>query len=159
MGNTIFGRANEIKILDRLLNSNKPEFLAIYGRRRVGKTYLIHEYFKDKGVYFCVTGSANSNKKLQLRKFYRELLNIFPNLNDLKEPKDWDEALYALKEAITKIDVTKKVIIFFDELPWLASNRSGFLPALEFFWNQYLSHLNNVILIVCGSAANWIIKK
>ena len=69
MSNTIFGRANEIKILDRLLNSNKPEFLAIYGRRRVGKTYLIHEYFKNKGVYFCVTGSANSNKKLQLGKF------------------------------------------------------------------------------------------
>lgn len=159
MSHTIFGRASEIKILDRLLNSNKPEFLAIYGRRRVGKTYLIHEYFKDKGVYFSVTGSANSNKKLQLRKFYRELLNIFPNLVDLKEFKDWDEALYALKEAIIKIDITKKVIIFFDELPWLASNRSGFLQALEYIWNQYLSHLNNVVLIVCGSAANWIIKK
>ena len=159
MNNIIFGRSNEIKILDRLFNSKKPEFLAIYGRRRVGKTYLIHEYFKNKGVYFCVTGSANSNKKLQLRKFYRELLNMFPNLAKLKEPKDWDEALYALKEAIIKINTTKKVIIFFDELPWLASNRSGFLPALEYTWNQYLSHLNNVILIVCGSAANWIIKK
>ncbi len=159
MSNTIIGRSDEIKILDRLLNSNKPEFLAIYGRRRVGKTYLIHEYFKDKGVYFCVTGSANSNKRLQLRKFYREFLNTFPISNDPKEPKDWDEALYALKEAIIKIDTTKKVIIFFDELPWLASNRSGFLQALEYIWNQYLSHLNNVVLIVCGSAANWIIKK
>lgn len=159
MSNTIFGRSNEIKILDRLFNSNKPEFLAIYGRRRVGKTYLIHEYFKDKGVYFSVTGSANSNKKLQLRKFYRELLNRFPDIENPKEPRDWDEALYALKEAIIKIETTKKVIIFFDELPWLASNRSGFLQALEYIWNQYLSHLNNVILIVCGSAANWIIKK
>jgi AAA+ ATPase superfamily predicted ATPase len=159
MGNTIFGRGNEIKILEQLLNSPKPEFLAIYGRRRVGKTYLIHEYFKDKGLYFCVTGSMNSNKKLQLRKFYRELLNIFPDLRDLKEPNDWDEALYALKEAILKIDKSKKVIIFFDELPWLASNRSGFLQALEYIWNQYLSHLNNVLVVVCGSAANWIIKK
>jgi len=159
MGKTIFGREKETKILDRLLNSNKPEFLAIYGRRRVGKTYLIHEYFKDKGVYFSITGSANSNKKVQLRKFYRELINMFPSLSGLKEPQDWDEALYALKEAITQIDVTKKVIIFFDELPWLASNRSGFLPALEYLWNQHLSHMNNVILIVCGSAANWIIKK
>ena len=112
---TIFGRSNELKTLERLLHSNKPEFLAIYGRRRVGKTYLIHEYFKEKGVYFSVTGSANSNKKLQLRKFYRELLNMFPNLEDFKEPKDWDEALYALKEAIIKIDTAKKVIIFFDE--------------------------------------------
>lgn len=95
MNHTIFGRANEIRILDRLYHSKKAEFLAIYGRRRVGKTYLIHEYFKDKGVYFCVTGSANSNKKLQLRKFYREFLNLFPGLHP-NEPKDWDEALYAL---------------------------------------------------------------
>jgi len=123
------------------------------------KTYLIHEFFKDKGIYFCVTGSANSNKKLQLRKFYRELKNMFPNLGDSKEPKDWDEALYTLKEALTKIDVAERIIIFFDELPWLASNRSGFLPALEYVWNQYFSHMNNVILIVCGSAAAWIIKK
>lgn len=159
MGHTIFGREKEIKILDRLYRSNKPEFLAIYGRRRVGKTYLIHEYYKNKGVYFCITGSANSNKKLQLRKFYRELLNTFPNLENSNEPKDWDEALYMLKEAIAKIDPTKKVILFFDELPWLASSRSGFLQALEYTWNQYLSHLNNVLLIVCGSAANWIIKK
>lgn len=159
MSDTIFGRAHELKILERLLHSTKPEFLAIYGRRRVGKTYLIHEYFKDKGMYFCVTGSANSNKKLQLRKFYRELVNMFPSLADMREPKDWDEALYALKEAVIKIDVTKKVILFFDELPWLASNRSGFLQALEYHWNQYFSHLNNIVLIVCGSAANWIIKK
>jgi AAA+ ATPase superfamily predicted ATPase len=76
-----------------------------------------------------------------------------------KKPKDWDQALYLLKEAITKIEPSKKIIIFFDELPWLASNRSGFLEALEYLWNQYLSHMRNVILIVCGSAANWIIKK
>ncbi len=159
MSDTIFGRTNEIKILERLFQSKKAEFLAIYGRRRVGKTYLIHEYFKDKGVYFCVTGSANSNKKTQLNKFSRELVHMFPDLAKFDDFKDWDEALYALKEAIVKVDVTKKVIIFFDELPWLASNRSGFLQALEYIWNQYLSHLNNVILIVCGSAANWIIKK
>lgn len=159
MSSAIFGRTNEIKILERLLHSKKPEFLAIYGRRRVGKTYLIHEFFKDKGVYFSVTGSINSNKKLQLRKFYRELKGKFPSCSHLKEPKDWDEALYALKEAISPIDPNNKIIIFFDELPWLASKRSGFLQALEYLWNQYLSHFNNVILIVCGSAANWIIKK
>lgn len=158
MSNTIFGRGKEIKILERLLESNKAEFLAIYGRRRVGKTYLIHEYFKDKGVYFCVTGSAHSNKKMQLRKFHRDFQEMFP-LENVKEPKDWDEALYSLKEGLAKIDLDKKIVLFFDELPWLASNRSGFLPALEYAWNQYFSHMNNVILIVCGSAAAWIIKK
>ncbi len=159
MSDTIFGRVVEIKILERQLKSNRPEFLAIYGRRRVGKTFLIHEFFKDKGVYFSITGSANSNKKLQLRKFFREMQNQFPSLCEAKEPKDWDEALYALKEVIKKIDISKKIIIFFDELPWLASSKSGFLPALEYIWNQYFSHMNNIILIVCGSAAAWIIRK
>lgn len=159
MSGQIFGRVHEVKILERLFRSTQPEFLALYGRRRVGKTYLIHEFFKDKGIYFTITGSVNSNKKLQLRKFYRELKKTFPFLNSAKEPQDWDEALYALKEAVSQIDVTKKIIIFFDELPWLAAKRSGFLPALEYLWNQYFSHMNNIILIVCGSAANWIIKK
>jgi uncharacterized protein len=94
MSESIFGREREVKILKRLLDSTKPEFLTIYGRRRVGKTYLIHEFFKDKGVYFCATGSINSNKKLQLRKFYRELRNRFRLSEEDKEPKDWDEALY-----------------------------------------------------------------
>lgn len=159
MGHSIFGRVEEIKILERLIASSSPEFLAIYGRRRVGKTYLIHEFFKDKGIYFCVTGTQKSSKQSQLHKFYRELQNMFKSSNENHEPKNWDDALFALKEAICKIDKTKKVIIFFDELPWLASNRSGFLPALEYLWNQHFSHMNNVILIVCGSAANWIIKK
>lgn len=159
MDHSIFGRKKEIETLQRLLNSKKPEFLAIYGRRRVGKTYLIHEFFKDKGIYFTLTGTRGSSKQSQIRKFYRELLNKFPKDNESQEPKNWDDALYALKEAISGVDVNKKIIIFFDELPWLAAKRSGFLPALEYVWNQYFSHMNNLLLIVCGSAANWIIKK
>ncbi len=155
----IFGRERELKILNRLLRSTKPEFLAVYGRRRVGKTYLIHQFFRDKGVYFSITGSINSSKKLQVRKFYRELTSLFPSAGEVSAPKDWDEALFALKEAISKVDPSQKVILFFDELPWLASARSGFLPALEYMWNQHFSHMNNLILIVCGSAASWIIKK
>ncbi|MFZ4099266.1 MAG: AAA family ATPase [Chlamydiia bacterium] len=159
MTHQIIGREKEIKTLQRLLESPRPEFLAIYGRRRVGKTYLIHEYYRDKGVYFCITGRMHSNKKTQIRDFYYELKNRFSLPDSVEEPKDWDEALILLKEAVEAIDPTKKVIIFFDELPWLASPRSGFLSALEHLWNQYLSHLNNVLLIVCGSAAHWIIKK
>lgn len=158
MSNKLFGRSGEIKILERLYHSNKPEFLAIYGRRRIGKTFLIHEFFKDKGIYFCVTGSAGSSKKIQLKKFYRDFQNKFPNSNT-KAPEDWDDALYELKEAVLQIDSGKKVTIFFDEIPWLASKKSGFLPALEYAWNQYFSHMDNIIVIVCGSSAAWIIKK
>lgn len=159
MHHPIFGRAKEIELLNRLLVSNKPEFLAVYGRRRVGKTYLIHEFFKDKGVYFSATGTRNGTKQAQIHKFYRELKNRFALPADSPEPKNWDDALYALKEAISSVDQNHKVIIFFDELPWLASKCSGFLEALEYLWNQYFSHMRNVILVVCGSAANWIIRK
>ncbi len=159
MKNRIFGRAKEIEKLNRLIISKKSEFLAIYGRRRVGKTFLIQEYFKDKGIFFSFTGTKNGGKRTQIHKFYRELQNKFQIPITIPEPKNWDDALYALKEAINKIDSTKKIIIFFDELPWLASKSSGFLESLEYLWNQYLSSMNNVILVVCGSAANWIIRK
>jgi AAA+ ATPase superfamily predicted ATPase len=159
MSNTIFGREAELKILSRLLSSQKAEFLAVYGRRRVGKTYLIQQFFKDKGVFFSVTGTAHSSKKIQIKNFFRELWGSFPTTKEASAPKDWDEALYLLKEAISQIEPTQKVILFFDELPWLASNRSGFLAALEYMWNQHFSQMNHLILIVCGSAASWIIKK
>ena len=122
MTTTIFGRDQEIKTLKRLLNSTKAEFLAIYGRRRVGKTYLIHEFFKDKGAYFCVTGSLNSTKRLQIKQFHRELQAKF-HLSE-KAPTDWDDALYALKEAISKIDPTQKIIIF-------STNSHGLLPTVR----------------------------
>lgn len=155
----IVGREHELKILKRLLASSRAEFLAIYGRRRVGKTFLIHEFFKDKGVYFTLTGTLHSNKKQQLRHFHRELANTFPDFPLDNNLEDWDTALYALRAAIKDIDLSQRIIIFFDELPWLAGNRSGFLPALEYAWNQYFSRQSNVVLIVCGSAASWIIKK
>jgi len=152
-------RAQEVATLKRLLASGKAEFLAIYGRRRIGKTYLIHEFFKDKGLYFSITGSSGSSKKIQIRKFYLELKSNFPHLQLEKEPKNWDEALHALKEAIKDADPRRRVILFFDELPWLAAKRSGFLQALEYIWNQHFSRMSNILVVVCGSAANWIIKK
>jgi len=159
MKERIFGRKQEIEKLRRLLESEKPEFLAIYGRRRVGKTYLIQEFFKDKGLFFSFTGTRNGNKRSQIGKFYRELKKKFKIPNTQPSPSSWDDALLMLQEAVSQVDPSKKVIIFFDELPWLASKCSGFLEALEYLWNQHLSLARNVIVIVCGSAANWIIKK
>ncbi len=152
-----FGRENEKKLLKELYESDKPEFLAIYGRRRVGKTYLINEFFRDKGVYFEITGSKKAPKSEQLGNFYREFTTLFPDEEAGIQPKDWGEALNLLKNALSKIPVTQKVILFFDELPWLASPRSGFLRALDYFWNRHISRMRNVKLIVCGSAASWMI--
>lgn len=151
-----FGRESEKKQLRELYESDKAEFLAIYGRRRVGKTYLVNEFFKDKGVYFEITGSKKASKSEQIGNFYREFTTIFPS-DEIKVPKDWGEALNLLKNAIANIPETQKVILFFDELPWLASPRSGFLRALDYFWNRHISRMRNVKLIVCGSAASWMI--
>lgn len=152
----IIGREKELETLKKVLLSEKAEFLAIYGRRRIGKTFLIHEFFKDKGLYFEVTGSNKASKKEQLKNFARELQALFPGTYKFE---DWSDAFDALLKGIESRDPSKKFIFFIDELPWLASAKSGFLAALDYFWNRHLSRIPNVLLIVCGSAAHWMIKK
>ena len=152
-----FGREKEKKQLQELYDSEKAEFTAIYGRRRVGKTFLVSEFFKDKGVYFEITGSKKAPKSEQIANFYREFIALFPEENKGGAPKDWGDALNRLQLALQKLPQTQKIVLFFDELPWLAAPRSGFLRALDYFWNRHISRMNNVKLIVCGSAASWMI--
>lgn len=154
----IIGRKKEISRLERLLRSTKAEFLAVYGRRRVGKTYLIDEFFKGKGLLFQIMGTKKASRAAQIRKFHREWTNLFGNENSLSEPADWGEALYRLKESVEKIPTSQKVILFFDELPWLAQKRSGFLSELDYIWNLHFSKMPNVLVVICGSAASWMIK-
>jgi AAA+ ATPase superfamily predicted ATPase len=153
------GREKEIRILESLLKSNEAQFLAIYGRRRVGKTYLINHFFKEKGLYFEITGIKNAKKDAQLLNFSVEYSDKFFQGVEQKVPKSWQQAFTMLRKQVELVDPSQKVIIFIDELPWFASKRSGFLPALDHLWNRYLSRLPNVILIVCGSATAWILKK
>ncbi len=156
---TILGRKEELKILARLHKSQKAEFLAIYGRRRIGKTYLIHEYFKDKGIYFDFTGTKGASKEQQLRNFADKFASTFRLGNSISPLPDWQEAFFLLRKELETLSPNQKFILFFDELPWIASPKSGMLSALEYFWNSYLSKKKNVLLIVCGSAASWMIKK
>lgn len=153
----IIGREKEREVLKKIWHSKKAEFIAIYGRRRIGKTFLIHEFFKDKGLYFEITGSNKASKKEQLKNFSRELKTLFPG--EQQSFNDWPDAFEALLNLIKLRDPSKKFIFFIDELPWLASPKSGFLSALDYFWNRHLSRIPNVLLIVCGSAAHWMIKK
>ena len=155
----IIGRKKETAILEKLYKSRNAEFLAVYGRRRIGKTFLITEFFKDSSVYFEVTGSKQANKAEQLTNFYREFVALFKPEAEYGVPKNWSEAFHQLKEAIAAINSSQKILLFFDELPWLASPKSGFLQALDYFWNRHASRMPNVFLIICGSAASWMIKK
>lgn len=153
----IIGREKEKEILRRLFQSKKSEFLALYGRRRVGKTFLITEFFKDKGIFFEVTGLPNATTDEDLMNFHREFCALFKKENKEEPPKDWSEAFYRLQMMLKEFSKTSKIIIFFDEMPWLASNRSNFLSALDYFWNRHASRMGNILLIVCGSAASWMI--
>ena len=154
----IIARERETAQLGRYLNSQKAEFIALYGRRRVGKTFLINEYFRGKGIFFEVTGSRFAPREEQLMNYHREYVALFGEYETEAPPADWSEAFHRLHQAIEKIDSKHKIIIFIDELPWLAKPRSGFLSALEYSWNRHLSRNKNVLLIICGSAAAWMIK-
>lgn len=156
MEKTLVGRDDELKILKELLASPEPELLAVYGRRRIGKTYLISEFFKNKGVYFEITGTKGGTMAEQLFHFAYEFSRQFHK--QISPPKSWGEALSILHDEVEKTPNGQKIILFFDEVPWLASPRSKFLNALEHFWNRYLSRNKNVIMVICGSSASWVIK-
>lgn len=154
----IFGRKEEQAILERLYQSKRAEFLAIYGRRRIGKTFLIYEFFKKKGLYFEITGIKKASKKEQLRRFYKNLITLFPEAG-FQPALEWSDAFDQLKTVIQLQNPCQKIIFFLDELPWLASPKSGFLQALDYAWNHDFSRNPNIVLIICGSAASWIINK
>lgn len=152
----IIGRIEEVKILEDVYLSNRPEFIALYGRRRVGKTFLIRTIYQDRFL-FQLTGIANSNLENQLNNFNNALKEQHPKIK-LKPAKTWFEAFGELSKLIQKSKQTKKVI-FMDELPWLDTPNSSFIQALEHFWNSFASARKDVLLVVCGSAASWMLSE
>ena len=151
----IVGRERELRVLTRCEMSNKPEFVAVYGRRRVGKTHLIVEHFGNK-FSFSVTGVSGGNMKKQLDAFHRALQKHFQG--DMLAPKNWFAAFGLLEEQLVRDPSSHKKVLFIDELPWLDTQRSDFLSALEHFWNSFASRRPDILLIVCGSAASWMIN-
>lgn len=154
----MLGRSREKQQLSRLLNSGKSELLAIFGRRRVGKTYLINEYYKENLV-FDFTGTQYASKANQLKKFHGQLLSYSKSKKAIDIPKDWSEAFQSLSAYMERMRKRKlKRVIFFDELPWIASPRSGFLEEFSYWWNSWASN-QDIVVVICGSAASWMIEK
>lgn len=152
----LVGRQHEKALLDRLLASGEAEFLALYGRRRVGKTFLIREHFK-KQLAFELTGLKDGSMQEQLANFHQELARRGSKATEL--PGTWRQAFQQLTDHLKSRRGSGKLVVFLDELPWLAGPRSGFLPALDHFWNTFLSRDPRFILVICGSAASWMIAK
>jgi len=159
MSNNIVGRENEIRQFKKLLQSNKPEFLAVYGRRRVGKTFLIKEAFK-KNMIFQFSGAYEAEMPVQLDNFYKAFTEQTKPRKLSNIPNNWFEAFHLLANYAKQKNKRKtKAVIFLDELPWLHTPKSNFISALSYFWNAHIANLNNIVLVVCGSASSWINKK
>lgn len=152
----IIGRKEEQRELLRLMASEQPEFVMVYGRRRVGKTYLVRETFKDNLVFY-MTGLNNVELSDQLVNFRTALATASGNV-DIPAPQTWFDAFEQLRTFLQQNNAAKKVV-FLDEVPWMDTKGSKFIPALEHFWNSYASTDSAIKLVVCGSAASWMVKK
>ena len=151
----IVGREEEQRELNSYYHSGKPEFLVVYGRRRVGKTFLIREYFNGD-FFFTHTGLANATTSVQLAEFNKSLRRF--RGDDHIQAVDWFCAFDYLRQHIERAGSGRKVL-FIDELPWMDTHKSSLLPALEHFWNGWASGRNDIFLIVCGSSTSWVISK
>ncbi len=155
--NTLLGRKKEQERLATIVKSKKSEFVALYGRRRVGKTFLIKEFFHYT-FSFYITGLANADTHQQLFNFDTELSKQSPLVFE-SPSRNWLIAFQRLMQHIENSTQREKKIIFIDELPWFDTNSSDFMMGLEHFWNSWATNRKDIVLIVCGSAASWMINE
>jgi len=151
----IIGRKNEIATLQGLLSSDESQFVAVYGRRRVGKTFLIREAYNYDFV-FQHTGTYGATRKQQLSEFRESLYNA--GMRKCTMPKTWSDAFRLLWDFLREMpNDGKKKVIFIDELPWMDTSKSNFVRSLDHFWNAWATTRKDIILVICGSATSWII--
>jgi len=158
----LIGRKKEQEILKKALNSNEAEMIAVIGRRRVGKTFLIKSMYKND-IQFELSGIQNATNQEQLQNFVFQLNKTAENPLLVTPPSNWVEAFillikYLEQVASIAIEADKKQVVFFDELPWLSAHKSGFLRGLSFFWNSWAVD-KNIVVVICGSAASWMVQK
>lgn len=150
------GREKEINLLQGLLEEEESQFVAIYGRRRVGKTFLIREAF-NYDFAFQHTGIYGATLREQIDEFVESLYSA--GMKKTKEiPNNWNEAFHLLERFIDKSKSKQKKVIFIDEMPWMDTHKSNFVRSLDHFWNSWTTARKDIILIICGSATSWIIN-
>jgi AAA+ ATPase superfamily predicted ATPase len=152
----IIGRKKEIELLSDYINSDKAEFVVVYGRRRIGKTFLIKEFFKNKFTFY-MSGAENSTTAKQLVNF-TNALNEYSNI-PYPSVSDWQSAFAQLKHFLENVKSNGRIVVFFDELPWFDNKKSGFVSAFECFWNTYASSNPKIFLVTCGSSTSWMNNK
>ena len=156
----VIGRRDEQEKFGKALTSAESEFIAVYGRRRVGKTFLIREFF-GKAIRFELTGMQGASVRDQLVNFASALARAKGLDGALQPPATWQEAFGQLARHMESLRAPakgSKHVIFLDELPWLDTARAKFCPALEHFWNSWASKRRDLLLVIYGSAASWMVK-
>jgi uncharacterized protein len=151
---SLIGREIEAEKMRKFLLSSESELVAIIGRRRVGKTFLIKRVYKEE-MAFHITGLQDVSRSMQLDNFVEARNQFFPESIAFAKPKTWLAAFSQLKQLLGK-PRKKKRVLFFDELPWLASNSNEFLKVFDHFWNTWALD-QNLIVVICGSSASWMI--
>lgn len=155
----IIGRKAEQAELLRIFNRHQAQLVAVYGRRRVGKTYLVRELLKEHFVFYH---TGISPLELEGRNLLDAQLTAFASTLAYSgapvsgKPKDWTEAFQWLRDFLADQNPEKRLVVFIDEMPWMDTPRSGFISAFEHFWNGWGAGQDNLMMIVCGSATSWI---
>lgn len=153
----VIGRERAKELLDKNLKSKKSELVAVIGRRRIGKTFLVRKYF-EKEILFKFSGLHNGNLTEHLERFTKEI-SLAMDVGTLETAKSWFEAFDLLRLLVERSKKGKKKVIFLDEFPWMATNKSRFLTAFTDFWNSFASDRSDMLVIICGSSASWMINK
>ncbi|SHK30412.1 hypothetical protein SAMN05720764_101112 [Fibrobacter sp. UWH5] len=150
------GREKEIKLLEEAYSSGKSELAVVYGRRRIGKTFLIQSVFRER-FSFSYTGAHNKSQAEQLQNF-AECLKEYSKSTFAPTLKNWNEAFSALEKLLCTSRAKRK-IVFFDEMPWIDTFKSDFVSAFEYFWNSWAANRDDILFIACGSATSWMVDK
>src|SRR5579859_4914940 len=153
----LIGRETEKRTLQEALDSQGPELMALFGRRRVGKTFLVRQYYAEYLV-FEFTGTRDAKLSQQLQNFTKALGKAVGNDKLYRVPDNWSDAFDLLTNLVTTKMRTRKAVVFLDEFPWLNTHKSGFLPAFDHWWNSWGNTQSNLVVVICGSAASWMIK-
>jgi uncharacterized protein len=157
METPFIGRAKEKDILLKAFQSNEAEMVAIVGRRRIGKTFLVRNVYKEQ-LDIEVSGIQNVSNKDQIKNFTLQLKNSLHEAFIPRKTTNWLDTFQLMIECLEKKNKVGRMVVFMDELPWLAASKSGFLNGLSFFWNSWASK-KDIVVVICGSAASWMIQK
>lgn len=139
------------------MESERSEFVVVYGRRRIGKTFLVRRFFKDNYA-FSFVGKHEMRREQQLAEFAKELM-CYSHSTFVPQLKNWTEAFDALQRLLETYNIPGKKVVFFDEMPWMDTPKSDFVSALENFWNGWANMRDDIVLVACGSATSWMVDK